>query len=165
MKGRTPKPSALKLVGGNAGKRKTNKQEPDPDYLADLDPPSWLPERAKIVWREIAPKLSRAKLLTEIDVELVAQGCVAIANFRLSVTKAGDDLVKPGQTETDEHGKEVQIKGESLSPWLIVQSMSFKQANLVFQQFGMSPAARTRIAVQPQGDLFGGGNDKTADYF
>ncbi len=165
MQGRPPKPTALKVVGGNAGKRKANKQEPDPDYLHDAEPPAWLPDRAKQVWNEIAPKLIKAKLLTHIDVELMAQGCVAIANYRLAVAKAGEDLIKPGAYETDDTGKQVQTKGESLNPWTIIQSMSFKQANVVFQQFGMSPAARTRIAVQPQGDLFGGADDKAAGYF
>ncbi|PRC93077.1 putative phage terminase, small subunit, P27 family [Solimicrobium silvestre] len=154
MAGRPPKPTALKIVGGNAGKRGMNKQEPDPTYLQDLTAPEWLPNRAKIIWNELAPHLSAAKLLTNVDIELLSQGCVAIANFRLSTEKSGEDLVKGGGFE----------KGESLNPWMIVQSMSFKQAMAVFQQFGMSPAARTRIAIQPQGDLFGG-EDKAAAYF
>lgn len=163
MKGRTPKPTALKLVGGNAGKRATNKQEPDPEYLQDITPPDWLPERAKIVWSELAPKLAKARLLTEVDIETFAQGCVAIANFRYSVAKAGENLVREAEFIED-NGKQVQVKGECLNPWMIVQSMSFKQAGQIFQQFGMSPAARTRIAVQPQGDLFGG-DDKANGYF
>lgn len=43
--------------------------------------------------------------------------------------------------------------------------MAFKQAMAVFQQFGMSPAARTRIAVNPQGDLFNENGKKGTDYF
>lgn len=132
-----------------------NKQEPDPAYLDDLIAPAWLPNRAKSVWDEIAPHLSCAKLLTHIDVELLAEGCVAISNFRLATSMSGDDLVKSG----------VLDKGDSLNPWVIVQSMSFKQTFAVFQQFGMSPAARTRIAIQPQGDLFGDQDNKAAVYF
>lgn len=154
MAGRPPKPTSLKIVGGNAGKRAINKQEPDPTYIQDLTAPEWLPTRAKIIWNEIAPNLSAAKLLTNVDIELLSQGCVAVANYRLSTQKSGEDLVKGGCGE----------KGENLNPWMIVQSMSFKQAMAVFQQFGMSPAARTRIAIQPQGDLFGGEN-KAATYF
>jgi hypothetical protein len=48
----------------------------------------------------------------------------------------------------------------------MVKSMAFKQAMAVLQQFGMSPAARTRIAVQPQGDLFGdAGKEASSGYF
>lgn len=162
MKGRPPKPSALRLVTGNQGKRAINKQEPDPEYLEDLTAPDWLSASAKAVWDEVAPNLRRSKLLTEVDVQALAMGCTAIAQYRRAAAKAGDDLVK-AKHATDDDGEPIET-GEHINPWLIVQSMSFKQAMAIFQQFGMSPAARTRIAVQPQGDLFYG-QKATANYF
>lgn len=158
MVGRPPKPTALKVIQGNPGKRSSNKQEPDPAYLMNLDPPTWLHAAAKEVWLEVAPHLSAAKLLTEVDVQALAMGCVAIAQYRQAVRIAGDDLVK-SKIVLDEDEKPIAA-GEHLNPWLIVQSMSFKQAMAIFQQFGMSPAARTRIAIQPQGDLFGNGQNQ-----
>jgi P27 family predicted phage terminase small subunit len=158
MKGRTPKPTALKVITGNPGKRSSNKQEPDPEYLMDLEPPVWLHASAKDVWNEVAPHLAAAKLLTQVDVQALAMGCIAIAQYRQAVRVTGDDLVK-SKVVLDEDEKPVAA-GEHLNPWLIVQSMSFKQAMAIFQQFGMSPAARTRIAIQPQGDLFGHGNSQ-----
>lgn len=165
MAGRPPKPTALKVIEGNRGKRATNKQEPDPTYLSDLSAPAWLPHAAKEVWNEVAPSLAAAKLLTEVDVHALAQGCVAIAQYRFSVKRAGEDLVK-AKHEVDDDGKVFSV-GEHINPWMLVQSMTFKQAMAVFQQFGMSPAARTRIAINPQGDLFGHGNqeNKAAKYF
>ena len=158
MAGRPPKPAALKLVTGNPGKRGQNKQEPDPEYLKDLTAPAWLPDDAKRVWDEVAPHLAQAKLLTRVDVESLAMGCVAIAQYRLAVGVAGNALVK-SKTVEGEDGDPV-TSGEHINPWLFVQSMAFKQASNVFQQFGMSPAARTRIAINPQGDLFGNGDGK-----
>lgn len=165
MAGRPPKPTALKVIEGNRGKRATNKQEPDPTYLADLEPPAWLAKPAKEVWNEVAPKLAAAKLLTEVDVQMLAMGCVAIAQHRYAVKRTGDDLVKV-KHEVDDEGELFSV-GEHINPWMLVQSMTFKQAMAVFQQFGMSPAARTRIAINPQGDLFGHGNqeNKAAKYF
>ena len=165
MAGRPPKPTALKVIEGNRGKRATNKQEPDPTYLTDLEPPAWLAQPAQEVWKEVAPKLAAAKLLTEVDVQMLAMGCVAIAQHRYAVKRTGDDLVK-AKHEVDEEGELFSV-GEHINPWMLVQSMTFKQAMAVFQQFGMSPAARTRIAIQPQGDLFGHGNqeNKAAKYF
>ena len=162
MAGRPPKPTALKLVQGNPGKRALNKQEPDPTYLQDLTPPAWLDESAAEVWRETAPQLRAARVLTEVDVQMLAMGCVAIAQYRRAVKRTGVDLVKSKLSE-DEDGNPVET-GEQVNPWYIVQSMSFKQAMAVFAQFGMSPAARTRIAVQPQGDLFDGAQSP-ASYF
>lgn len=157
MAGRIPKPTALKVVAGNPGKRAINKQEPDPVYLQDLAAPAWMHASAKAVWDEVAPQLSRAKLLTEVDVQALSMGCVAVAQYRQSVRVAGDDLVK-GKVVDSDNGEPEQA-GEHLNPWMIVQSMSFKQAMAIFQQFGMTPASRTRIAIQPQGDLFGNGSE------
>lgn len=165
MAGRPPKPTALKLIEGNRGKRAANKNEPDPTYLADLEPPAWLAPAAQEVWNEVAPKLAAAKLLTEVDVQMLAMGCVAIAQHRYAVTRTGADLVKV-KHEPGPDGEPVGV-GEHLNPWMLVQSMTFKQAMAVFQQFGMSPAARTRIAINPQHDLFGNGSqeNKAAKYF
>lgn len=153
--GRPPKPTALKLIEGNKGKRAINGAEPDPVYLNDLTPPAWLPAAAKDVWNEIAPKLRRACVLTELDVDALCAGCVAIAQYRHSVRRVGDDLVKAKHVET-ELGGVVEV-GEHVNPWLIVQSMTYKQAMGIFAQFGLTPAARSRIAINPQDDLFGHG--------
>ena len=159
---RLPKPTNLKLIEGNKGKRAQNKLEPDPEYLNDLTAPAWLSADAAKVWDEVAPNLRAARLLTKTDVQMLGMGCIAIAQYRASALRASDNLVK-SKIVTNDEGKPVET-GEHVNPWLIVQSMSFKQAMAVFQQFGMSPAARTRISVNPQGDLFGDGKTGTS-YF
>lgn len=162
MAGRTAKPTELKVLEGNKGKRSLNKQEPDPEYLEDLKAPEYLSSGAAKVWDEIVPHLRRARLLTKIDVPALAMGCTAIAQYRLAASRADDNLIKSKMVETE--GGDTAAVGEHVNPWLIVQSMSFKQAMKVFEQFGMSPAARTRIAIQPQGDLFGK-DQKGSQYF
>ena len=152
MAGRHPTPTALKVVNGNPGKRKLNKNEPDPAYLNDLTPPEWLPDLAKGVWNEIVPHLRLARMLSTVDVPMLSKGCVAIAQYRHATRMLGEQLViECGKVEEGDAPKAAQ-----LNQWMVAQSMAFKQAMAVFQQFGMSPAARTRIAIQPQGDLFGG---------
>lgn len=162
MAGRTPKPTALKLVAGNPGKRAANKQEPDPTYLQDLTPPAWLPAPAAAVWSEIAKPLADAKLLTEVDVPMLAMACVSISQYRYAVGRVGDALVK-SKVEKNDEGELVEV-GEHINPWAMIQSMSFKQAMVVLREFGMSPSARSRVAIQPQGDLFGKANP-AASYF
>lgn len=157
MPGPSPKPTALKVVEGNRGKRALNKQEPDPEYLAveNLAAPGWLDLRARAVWDEIAPPLQKARLVAIIDIPLLAMACVAIAQFRYAAERVGDSPVRAADGE----------KGEMLNPWLIVQSMSFKQAVAILREFGVGPAARTRIALQPQMDLFNGQGEKDSKYF
>lgn len=149
---RSNKPTGLKLVEGNRGKRAINKQEPDPEYLNDLAAPSFLSAGAADVWNEIAQNLRNARLLTKLDVPMLAMGCEALARYR--------KLTAESNTESQDIGSKESEK----DAWVLTttQSMSFKQAMTVFQQFGMSPAARTKIAIQPQGDLFG---EKGNSYF
>lgn len=162
MAGRPPKPTSLKVIEGNRGKRKTSKQEPDPAYLDDLTPPEWLPGAAKSVWNEIVPHLRMARMLSTVDAPMLAKGCVAIAQYRHATAMLGEQLVVDG----GQSGEGDAPKAAQLNQWMVAQSMAFKQAMAVFQQFGMSPAARTRIAIQPQGDLFGGHKENSGQgYF
>ena len=49
QRGRKPKPTAIKILEGNPGKRQLNKYEPSPDKLAP-ECPDWLSEEAKAEW-------------------------------------------------------------------------------------------------------------------
>jgi P27 family predicted phage terminase small subunit len=114
------------------------------------------------VWNELARPLADAKLLTEVDVPMLAMACVSISQYRYAVSRTGDALVKI-KLEKSEEGALVET-GEHINPWAMIQSMTFKQAMVVLREFGMSPAARSRVAIQPQGDLFGKENP-AAKYF
>ena len=50
MAGRKPKPTAIKELEGNPGKRKLNNKEPKPDKGMPVCP-EWLPPEAKAEWK------------------------------------------------------------------------------------------------------------------
>lgn len=151
MPGPAPKPTALKLIDGNRGKRKLPANEPDPAYLNDLTPPPRLPADAAAIWSEIAPRLRAAMLLTELDTLALEWLCVAAAQHRRATTEIGDKFI----------ARNAETGSLSPSPWLIVQSMAFKRAKVLCDSFGMSPAARARVVVNPQGALFPASPDAT----
>jgi P27 family predicted phage terminase small subunit len=144
MPGPAPKPSALKLIDGNPGKRKLPANEPEPAYLNDLTPPAHLSEAGAAVWSEIAPRLRAAMLLTEIDTLSLEWLCEAAAQHRRATAEIGDKLI----------ARNAETGSLSPSPWLIVQSMAFKRAKVLCDSFGMNPAARSRVVVNPQAGLF-----------
>lgn len=148
-------PTALKLVNGNPGKRAINAKEPEPDLLQDLTPPAHLREDVAAVWRELAPKLRRALVLSELDTVLLEMTCMAIATHRLAVEKTADGKVMMRNAETGT---------VSLSPWMMLQSMSFKQGMAALREWGATPAARSRVMVDPQTQLFGKNGDPFAAY-
>lgn len=145
MPGRPPKPTALKLIEGNRGKRAAPRNEPDPAYLNDLTPPAHLPAEAAAVWQELAPQLRQALLLTQLDKLALEWLCVAAAQHRKATEQTGTDRMIVRNAETG---------SLSPSPWLIVQSMAFKRGKALCDAFGMNPAARARVMVNPQDDLF-----------
>lgn len=163
------KPTSLKLVEGNRGKRALNKQEPDPEYLEDLAAPAWLSPAAKVVWDELAPRLRKQRLLTVVDVEMLAHGCIAIAVCREAHRELAPDLLGPAK---DIAAPSPPVTGAppaatKINPWraMSLQCAAFKQMSQVLTAFGCSPAARSRIALQPQGDLFGDAAAESNGYF
>jgi P27 family predicted phage terminase small subunit len=144
MSGPAPKPTALKVIGGNAGKRPLNKQEPDPPALVDLTAPAWLPDGAKAVWDEMAPDQSQAKMLSAIDREEFAKYVFCCWQIR----EVADEVVAKPTCRSATTG------AEYLNPKASYLSMMMKSAKGLAEQFGRTPAARSRVAIQPQGDLF-----------
>jgi len=55
-RGRKPKPTALKVLEGNPGKRPLNLNEPKPEKKASKCP-SWLEPEAKKEWRRMSKTL------------------------------------------------------------------------------------------------------------
>ena len=80
MAGRKPKPTALKKLEGNPGKRKMNTKEPVPDKGMP-DCPKWLLPEAKEEWKRLCQKLSEMGVLTEIDMAAFAAYCQSYARW------------------------------------------------------------------------------------
>lgn len=153
MSGRPRKPTALKLIEGNRGHRAAPANEPDPAYLNDLTPPAHLPDDAAAIWTELAPELRKSLLLTHLDKLALEWLCVAAAQHRKATAETTNDRYIVRNAETG---------SLSPSPWLIVQSMAFKRAKLIADAFGMTPAARSRISVNPQETLFPNASDPSS---
>lgn len=80
MKGRKPKPTALKMLAGNPGKRPLPKDEPKVSGIAEK--PAWLSEEAAKVWVELAPRTAALGLLSQHDAEQFGVLCTLAAEFR-----------------------------------------------------------------------------------
>ena len=65
--GPAPKPVELKILEGTARPEDLRRNEPRPQPVAPTMPRGVLPKRARKLWRELAPKLERVGILTEVD--------------------------------------------------------------------------------------------------
>ena len=66
MRGRKPKPTRLKVITGNPGKRPLNLDEPMPEPIVPDFPPELSPA-AQIEWHRLAGELGKLRVLTNLD--------------------------------------------------------------------------------------------------
>jgi P27 family predicted phage terminase small subunit len=134
VRGRRPKPTWLKVVTGNPGKRALNRDEPQPD--GDLhDPPHWFSPRQRILW-DVCIANAPAGLLKLIDSTVLETFVVAKSLHEaaaLKIAKYGGVIKNP---ET----------GEALrSPYVGILNQEAAVMLKCAVELGFSPAARTRV--------------------
>lgn len=127
MRGRKPKSDEVKASAGNPGKASLGSPKPLP--VAPTCP-SWLDATAKAKWRELAPKLEKSGLLTEVDGEAFALLCAHWSN----AVKAQRDL--------DRNGLIVAGKRNPAAGLLKDSSEAFRRYCALF---GLDPTDRARL--------------------
>ena len=97
MAGRNPKPTAVKKLEGNPGKRELNTKEP---ISAKEMPecPDWLLPEAKKEWERLADLMNQMGVLTKVDMAAFAAYCQSYARWK----EAQEHISSKGSTfETD----------------------------------------------------------------
>ena len=133
QRGRKPKPTAVKELEGNPGKRALNEFEPKPKKKAPKCP-TWLDAEAKKEWRRVAKQLEELGVLTE----------VYIASFE------GYCDWKEAKEFISKHGTIVKTPS---GYWQQVPQVSIAQTYLKImikfcEQFGLTPSSRSRIVAE-----------------
>jgi P27 family predicted phage terminase small subunit len=149
MKGAKPKPTHLKLLRGNPGKRALPKDEPQPDHGADM--PEWLSPEAAAHWPVVAKQLESAGVLTNMDGIALALYCESFARWR----HAQEQIAQFGPVVKTPQGFPVQ------SPFLSIANKSWEQMTKLLIEFGMTPSSRTRVKVAKKPD---DGNEKFKEF-
>ncbi len=134
MRGRKPKPTAVKQLAGNPGKRPLNDREPQFSRILPRCP-SHLSNVAKNEWRRVSKELYGQGLLTRVDRAALAAYCQLYARWVqiegiLAVTKP---LV------TTSNGNVIQ------NPAISIANRTLEEMRKFMVEFGMTPSARTRV--------------------
>jgi P27 family predicted phage terminase small subunit len=154
MRGRIPKPTAVKIFEGNPGKRKINGREPKPaGSLPDC--PDHLMEEAKAEWHRIAASLNVIGLLTQVDRATMAAYCQCWARW----VEAERKLAETPAILRMPSGYIQQ------SPWLSIANKQLELMAKYMAELGLTPASRSRLAIQmsdrPKPWEYGGPNQIT----
>ena len=139
MRGRPPIPTTLKLVKGTARKARI-KNEPRPDPLETVPkPPATIKGKehkiAQGAWKQVARKLIGLRLLTKADLEILELYAIAYERLVLSERAISEE----GITTTTDKGAIIA------HPAVYIASSTRKELKGYLEQFGMTPAARTKV--------------------
>ena len=149
MRGRPPKPTALKALAGTLRPHRANAAEPRPK-VGTPRPPTDLAEHARAQWDYYAPILAGCKVLTLADREALACFCVAAGRR----AQAEMELAKTGPVVKSPSGYPIQ------NPWLAIANKAMEQMLKWGQELGLSPSSRTRIKTQPAAQPATTGRDR-----
>ena len=159
-RGPAPKPSSLKLVQGNPGRRPVADGEPTPEVVAP-DCPGHLLAEARGEWDRIMPFLLRYRLVTEIDTAALALYCQAYGRWQEAERRIAEMREKGGDGLLVKAPSGYPIQ----NPYLAIANRAMEDCHKYLQQFGLSPSARTRVTVNLQGDLFGNVEAPKSKYY
>lgn len=136
-RGPAPKPTALKILEGNKGKRPLNKKEPKPK-LGIPKMPQHLGAIARQKWREVVPELDRMGMLALVDAADLEGFCVAYQD----AVECDEIIREKGRVITTPTGI------ARANPAVLQKREAWARVHRFAGEFGLSPASRTRIQVE-----------------
>lgn len=140
------KPTQLKVLEGNPGKRPLPENEPVPEQ-AEPEMPKDIDMKARRVWKRLAPLMVKHGLLTEVDGDAFAILCqcrsrlIEIHNF---LKKENMSLVQE-KTFVDSTGQE--HKEYKTSPYVTMEKHYYQLFKMYATDFGLTPKGRVGLSV------------------
>lgn len=149
--GRRPKPTKLKKLNGNPGKRELNEKEPTPPIGEPAMPPS-LGELAREYWKSLVPELAPMGILSSLDGKSLAAYCHAYEQWVAADKEISARGILIEEPILDKEGNEVGTKLKR-NPADIASQSWLKIMKSFLIEFGMTPSARSRLRVEkPPGE-------------
>jgi P27 family predicted phage terminase small subunit len=141
MRGAKPKPTVLKLITGNPGKRPLNDREAA-TKVAIPHPPAILKGDALREWRRVTRLLAEVGLIAKLDRAIIASYCQAWSRW----IECERMLEQTGLIVKAPNGFPMY------SPYLTASNKALDQLRQLSEQIGLSGSARSRIkANEPAG--------------
>jgi P27 family predicted phage terminase small subunit len=140
MRGRTPSPTALKVLKGNPGKRALPKDEPAASAVYP-EPPEAYNDEQRLQWHSLASVFFRAKIISELDVHAFAELVKTVLEEKEYTKQIGTQFLITGPNG-------VPMR----NPLLGLRDKARKRMDDLIKEFGGTPSSRTRVRmVAPDG--------------
>lgn len=132
--GRPRKPTALKVLAGNPGKRALPEGEAKPEPKLP-PPPRHLSRVAKAEWKRLGAQLERLGLITEVDLRAFEAYCMTYEQLRIAQEK----VAELGMVAYTPQGYPM------LHPWFTAQRKLHEDLMRMLREFGLTPASRSKV--------------------
>jgi P27 family predicted phage terminase small subunit len=136
IRGRKPKPTAMRRAEGNLGKRGYNVDEPLPPNALPECPPH-LGVEARAEWDRLAETLCRMGVVTMVDRAALAAYCQSWGRW----VEAEEKLRTTPVLLKTATGYVQQL------PWLSIANKQLELMGRYMSELGITPAARSRVAA------------------
>lgn len=139
-------PVHLKVLRGNPGHQALKPwREPQPERSPEPpEPPSFLSGYAADEWRRVSPELFRLRLLTQLDIQVLAVYCDSYERWRTAretvAAMAERDPITRGQIVKTQSG------GAAPNPLVWIAASAAKDMLRFAGELGCTPIARSRLA-------------------
>lgn len=139
MRGRKPTPTALRVLRGNPGKRKFNREEPQPDELSTACPDQITDPEARKEWdARIVPAIETGQI-TSADFVFAVAHCELWATWQDQIAEAAlhAHVVKGGKSE---YPMPNPARGMSHKTLMLLAKVD--------AELGFSPTSRSRVTAK-----------------
>ncbi len=142
-RGRKPLPTKIKETRGTLEKRRVLNDEMIPDALPKIpEPPGWLSDIAKEEWQRVASFLTALRILSPLDLGILAMYCNEISVYIEMEEKVRNaDRVF---VYRDDNGKIKQIQTVAYQR---IADRALEKALKIAAEFGFTPSSRTKISM------------------
>jgi P27 family predicted phage terminase small subunit len=133
-RGTKRKPTNLKLLEGNPGKRHIDINEVKPIPKVGSCP-DWLSDSSKDIWNEYSEKLERLGLLSEIDIQDFQNFCIASGDVKdLTIFLINNNFTFIAPSGLITRRPEADLRNQAI-----------KMVTTITSKFGMSPSDRVGL--------------------
>jgi P27 family predicted phage terminase small subunit len=143
VKGRKPKPTHLKLIEGNPGKRELNRAEPEPRET-EPEKPDFTTGAASACWDRIVVELRAMGILHAADRDALEIYCEAYGTWKTAQAGVAKGVLVNRGTDDAPH----PVTNPS---WRVARDAGAVVLR-IGESFGLTPSARTRIELPATDD-------------
>lgn len=148
MRGRKPKPTTVKEMQGNPGKRPLNRDEPKPAGTL-REPPEWFDKEHKEIWNRALACCPKG-LMRKLDWSVLEVWVCAYIQH-----KEAAELLR-----TEPYLVETVSGGVRANPLVAIQRTAAQTLIKTAEQMGFTPSSRSRIVLEKVKPEATDGNDQ-----